>query len=217
MNQGDSVYTPRYAAIIEQRRMTLGAQLDAIFPPAATFVWEVGCGHGHFLTAYAAAHPDRLCIGIDIIAERIERAIRKRDRAGLRNLHFLQAEARLFLDTLPDGARASAIFVLFPDPWPKLRHNKHRLIQPAFLATAAARAVPRCPLYFRTDFGPYFEVARETVAADPHWALAAEPWPFDFATVFQQRAAGFHSLVARCTTSPSIAMTDAPARRAGPC
>lgn len=174
-----------------------------MLPASGQFVLEVGAGHGHFLTAYAGAHPDRVCIGVDLIGERVERALKKRDRAKLANLHFVQAEARLFLETLPAQAQVTTVFVLFPDPWPKLRHNKHRIIQPSFLAAVAARAVSDCPLYFRTDFTPYHQAAREVIAADRHWQLTDEPWPFEFATVFQQRAESFHSLVARCKTHPA--------------
>lgn len=197
------MYTPKYHAIISQRQADLRSQLEAILPNGGgSIVWEIGCGHGHFLTAYAAAHPDRICIGIDIVGERIDRAVRKRDRAKLTNLHFLHAEARLFLDTLPADTRVNTIYLLFPDPWPKLRHNKHRLLQHSFLAQAAQRAEPGCPLYFRTDFTPYFEAAKDVLADDPHWQITAEPWPFEFATVFQQRAPNFHSLIARCFTPP---------------
>jgi len=190
-------FTPKYEKLIEQRRTELQAQIAAFTSPGQ-IVLEVGSGHGHFLTAYAAAHPNRVCVGIDLIGERIERATKKRDRAKLSNLHFIQAEARLFLATLPESVRLTAIYVLFPDPWPKLRHNKHRILQPAFLASLARAAEPDCPLFFRTDFQPYFDVVAETIAADAVWRRSEEPWPFEVQTVFQQRAEGFHSLVARC-------------------
>ncbi len=195
------MYTPKYLSIIDSRKSELRRDLDAILPGKADFVWEVGCGHGHFLTAYAEAHPDRVCIGIDLIGERVERACRKRDRAKLDNLHFIQAEARLFLETLPETSRFREVFILFPDPWPKLRHNKHRILQPAFLESAAAHATADCPLYFRTDFTGYYESARQVLSSDRHWKLSDEPWPFEFATVFQQRAETFHSLIARCAHS----------------
>src|SRR5262245_43950444 len=85
---------------IEGRRRHLRAELADILHPPCEFAWEIGCGHGHFLTAYALEHSDTVCIGIDIMGERIQRALRKRDRARLSNLFFLHAEARLFLETL---------------------------------------------------------------------------------------------------------------------
>lgn len=186
-----------YRAVIAGRQERLEEELRRILPGDARFLWEVGCGHGHFLTAYAAAHPSKICIGIDLVGERIERAGRKRERARLPQLHFIRAEARLFLHTLPPGPQISELFILFPDPWPKSRHHKHRVLQPAFLSAAARRASPDCRLYFRTDHGPYFEEARAAVRDSQEWELVDEPWPFEFETVFQQRAERHDSLIAR--------------------
>jgi tRNA G46 methylase TrmB len=66
------------------------------------------------------------------------------------------------------------------------------------LADLAEAAEPGCPLYFRTDFKPYFDAAYETIAQHPGWELSDEAWPFEFRTVFQERAETYHSLVARC-------------------
>jgi len=189
--------TAEHNARITQRRTALSDILAGIIPTSAPFVWEVGCGHGHFLTAYAAAHPDELCIGVDITKDRIDRGLRKRDRAKLANLHFIHAEAGVFLDSLPKTAIFSSIFVLFPDPWPKRRHHKNRLLQPDFLAAVAARARAGAGLYFRTDFEPYFKDAEASIREHPAWELVSEPWPFEQVTVFQSRAASHHSLVAR--------------------
>jgi tRNA (guanine-N7-)-methyltransferase len=184
--------------------------LDQILSGCTSFLLEVGCGHGHFLTAYAAAHPERTCIGIDLIGERIERAEKKRTRARLENLHFIQAEARLFLEVLPAEPRIDAVFVLFPDPWPKARHNKHRIMQHSFLENLAAHVVPNCPLYFRTDFTPYYAAVREVLASEPRWQVSEEAWPFEYVTVFQQRAGSFQSLVARCTSPVAAANVASP-------
>ena len=185
-----------YAALLDARRCLLSKEMSPIFSTTSEIVCEVGCGHGHFLTAYAAAHPDRVCIGLDLVSERVERARRKRDRAGLANLHFLRAEARLFMETLPAIARISGLFLLFPDPWPKLRHQKHRILQAGFLDLVADRATPGCRLAFRTDYLPYFSDAQSIIRNHPRWRLVQEPWPFEYATVFQQRAASFASLIA---------------------
>lgn len=190
------------------RRRDLRACLANILPPRTRFTWEIGCGHGHFLTAYAQAHPHELCVGIDIVSERVGRAVRKRDRARLPNLHFIHAEARLFLEMLPAEATFSRLFVLFPDPWPKLRHHKHRIMQPDFLATVAARAGEGARLYFRTDFTPYHDDTKIVLATHPRWQLvpadapAGEPWPFEHETVFQSRAPSYHSLIARPVALP---------------
>ena len=192
-----------YLALLEERRRILRDELGAAFLTTSDFVCEIGCGHGHFLTAYAEANPSRVCVGLDLVGERIARAGRKRDRARLANLHFLRAEARLFLATLPPEARISTLFILFPDPWPKLRHHKHRIMQPDFLTTVAARATPGCRLYFRTDFEPYFVDAQATIRDHSDWQLVEEPWPFEYATVFQQRAESYRSLVGALRGPPA--------------
>src|SRR5688572_21659338 len=189
----------RYAAVLAGRRAELREQLNPIFSSCREFTWELGCGHGHFLTALAQARPAKCCIGVDIESERIARALRKRDRAQLENLLFIRADARLFLECLPDGAAFSDLFILFPDPWPKLRHHKHRIIQPEFLSHAAARATETARLCFRTDSAPYFEQAQRMVRAHPRWSIVDEPWPFEFSTVFQNRASQYQSFIARVT------------------
>lgn len=178
--------------------------------PLIDFVWEVGCGHGHFLTAYATAHPRPPCLGVDIASDRIARARKKAQRARLPHLHFLRAEASLFLEALPASARIAAVFILFPDPWPKSRYHKHRVLQPEFLEKIAVRAAPGCRLHFRTDFEPYYLEAKAVAASSSGWALVDAPWPFEFETVFQSRAAGsFHSFVAEMR-SPAPAPTPEP-------
>lgn len=185
--------------LLASRREALRLEIAGWVSPGSSFVWEVGSGHGHFLTAYAAAHPELTCLGIDLASDRIARALRKRDRARLPRLHFVRGDARLFLEALPAGASLSRIFILFPDPWPKLRHQKHRIIQPDFLNQAASRAAPGCELHFRTDFEPYFTEACATLRASPTWEVTTPqpPWPFEHATVFQNRAENHHSVTAR--------------------
>ena len=185
-----------YPALVASRREALAQQIGAISFPDAHFVWELGSGHGHFLTAFAQARPERVYLGIDIIGERVERANRKRDRAKLPQLHFLHAEARLFLETLPPALAISDVFVLFPDPWPKKRHHKHRIIQPAFLSLVRTRMRAGARLFFRTDHQGYFDHARATLLRHPDWQLVETPWPFEHQSVFQQRSETYFSLAA---------------------
>lgn len=187
-----------FSQVLEGRLEVVREELRRWLPAGVgPLVGEIGSGHGHFLTAFAAAHPDRTCVGVDIESSRIERSLRKRDRAGLANLHFLRSEARLFLQALPPGVRLGDVFILFPDPWPKVRHHKHRLVQPAFLATLAEFTTADARLCFRTDHREYFAAARAAVAQAPAWRLVDEPWPFEAASVFQTRAPSYYSWIAR--------------------
>jgi tRNA (guanine-N7-)-methyltransferase len=185
-----------FEAIQTERLVALRAAMAAVLPPSQTqLVLEIGCGNGHFLTAYAAAHPARLCVGIDLRFERITKALRKRDHASLSNLHFLRCEARDFLRELPAGVQLLDIYMLFPDPWPKKRHHKNRLLQAEFLDELAARAGQGSRFFFRTDYKPYYDEALEIVAAHRRWhPQPAGPFPFEHQTIFQARAATYHSL-----------------------
>ena len=102
--------TTAYLAKIASRRAGLRELLAPVLPSGSRFTWEIGCGHGHFLNAFAAAHPARLCLGIDIARDRIARATRKRDRSRLTNLHFFHADAQDFFDSRINAR--SALLVL---------------------------------------------------------------------------------------------------------
>ncbi|HTJ79562.1 MAG TPA: SAM-dependent methyltransferase [Rariglobus sp.] len=187
-------------ALNSSRLAEIRAQLAPLLPTTQPITLEIGSGHGHFLTAYAAAHPNRFCIGIDLIADRLDRSVRKSNRAKLKNIAWVRAEALLFLEALPADIALAEIFVLFSDPWPKRRHWKNRVLQPEFLSLLASRAGQGARLHFRTDHAPYFQQATDFINQHPDWSIGAEdPWPFELATVFQQRAAGHQSLIARKT------------------
>lgn len=191
-----SVYERSFASLVASRQGTLRKTNLAILSGTKTFVLEIGCGHGHMLAAYAAGHPDKICIGIDIIADRIDRANRKKNRARLSNLHFIHASAEDYLETIPPHTFVSELFVLFPDPWPKRRHHKNRLIQPAFLTHLRPRVSDASHLYFRTDDHLYFSAAQEVIRAHPEWEISPDPWTFEYTTVFQERASLHYSFVA---------------------
>jgi len=186
-----------HTAIIMARRDALRETLAKLIEPNGRLVWEVGSGHGHFLTAYASAHPDETCVGIDIASERIVRADLKRRRSQLDHLHFIRADAEDFLASMPEGARFTLIFVLFPDPWPKRRHHKNRIMTPQFLSDVAARSVKGANLHFRTDHEAYFREATRVLREHTDWIEAGEATlPFEEPTVFQKRAARYFTLVA---------------------
>lgn len=185
-------------ALTASRLADLRAQLAPLLQTTLPVTLEIGSGHGHYLTAYAEAHPERFCIGIDLIGDRLERSARKSNRAGLKNVAWLHADVRLFLEALPAETRLAEIFLLFSDPWPKRRHWKNRVLQPEFLTALAARAGEGARFCFRTDHAPYFAQARGFVGEHADWSLASdEPWPFELATVFQLRADGHQSFIAR--------------------
>lgn len=213
-------YKPEFLARIAARRAALRAQLLALLPAGQSLVWEIGSGHGHFLVQYAGAFPGKYCVGVDIIRDRLARSGRKLARARLTNCHFVQAEAGEFLEALPPGVTFTEIWVLFPDPWPKKRHHKNRILQAGFLEALAGRAGEGARLYFRTDHAEYFAAVAALVPELPTWRLdPAAPWPLEQETVFQARAPVYQSLVAVRTSHPARSAETAaprPPPRVGP-
>lgn len=195
---------PEFVEHVAQRRAALRATLAVFVPPTAAITLEVGSGHGHFLAHYAAEFPQRFCLGVDIIGERIQRAKRKAERARLAHCHFVQAEARELIDALPVGVTFTELWVLFPDPWPKSRHHKNRLLQSDFFELIAGRMGEGARLYFRTDHEEYFRAVTTLISGLQTWRIdPAAQWPLEPETVFQARAANHHSLVAVRTSHPA--------------
>jgi tRNA (guanine-N7-)-methyltransferase len=182
----------------QHRVDALRAQLAAHPIKGRPVSLELGCGHGHFLTAYAATHAAEFCVGVDLLRERLERAKKKAGRMRLDNVSWVKGDADEVLSAWPDDLRVKRhIFILFPDPWPKRRHWKNRLIQREFLSQLAARCAPGARLCFRTDHAPYFAAARAEIAEHSEWDLdGASVWPHEVVTVFQARAPSYESLVA---------------------
>lgn len=181
---------------VRERRKQLKNQLAEIFPTRTQITLEIGCGHGHWLADYAAVHPEKNCLGVDIIRDRIERARKKANRAGAANASFVRAEAFEALDLMPEHVRLDQVFILFPDPWPKKRHWKKRLFSTNFLAELGKRSASGVRCHFRTDYDPYFAWAVEVVEGQSLWRREPEfEWPFERETVFQSRAMSYQSLV----------------------
>ncbi|MGP1394066.1 MAG: tRNA (guanosine(46)-N7)-methyltransferase TrmB [Inquilinaceae bacterium] len=118
------------------------AMLDPadLFPKAPRAVWlEIGFGGGEHLAAQAERHPDVGIIGCEPFINGVASLLRDIDRRGLTNIRIHPGDARPVVDALPDAA-IDRCFVLFPDPWPKVRHHKRRLINADSL-TALARVL----------------------------------------------------------------------------
>ena len=183
----------RRRANVDRLRATLAAALA----DRTEITFELGSGHGHWLAAYAAAHPGEFCVGIDLITHRVERSVRKQTLGKLANILFLKAEATEFLDALPASVALRKIFILYPDPWPKKKHHKNRFINAENLGRLAAHAIPETRLHFRTDDADYQAWTRGHLAAHPAWRLATDvPWPFERSTFFEERMKEKRDLVA---------------------
>jgi tRNA (guanine-N7-)-methyltransferase len=127
-------------------------RIDAatLFPDQHRIWLEIGFGGGEHLAAQASAHPDCGLIGCEPYITGVARLLAVAEARGLTNLRIVADDARLLLDALPDGC-LERIFVLFPDPWPKTRHHKRRIVNPATAAQFARLLVPGGELRLATD------------------------------------------------------------------
>jgi tRNA (guanine-N7-)-methyltransferase len=187
----------RYLQQRTERVAAIRSFLDESFGEAATLTLEIGCGHGHYLTAYAEQHPEAICLGLDLVSKRIRKANQKKEKRGLANLHFLKAEVTEFLEAWPDRLRTERIFILFPDPWPKKRHIKNRILQPQLLDSLSRIATPGTLLHFRTDDPANFDWGWSVIDSHPCWKIRSDlDWPFENPSFFQDLLGVHESLTA---------------------
>ena len=129
--------------------------------PGAKEVWlEIGFGGGEHLAAQAARHPQALMIGCEPFLNGVGSALRHVEEMGLTNVRLHAGDARAVMEALPD-ASLDRVMILFPDPWPKARHNKRRLIQDETAAEIARVLKPGGRLRFVTDWKDYAAWAHE--------------------------------------------------------
>jgi tRNA (guanine-N7-)-methyltransferase len=160
--------------------------LEQVFPAVRPVELELGAGDGGFLVEWAALRSEHNFIGVERLLGRLRKIERRAVRRGLANVRVVRLEASYFVKYLVPVRSVDALHVYFPDPWPKRKHWRHRLVNEQFPALAERVLVPGGSVYLRTDHEEYFAqmnrvftahggfVAQETPAA-----LAAVPTDFE--------------------------------------
>ena len=129
--------------------------LEALFGRRAPCTLEIGFGNGEHLAALAAAHPERDYFGIEVHRPGVGHLLMLAAKRNIANLRASSHDAvEVLRDQIAPGA-LNEVLVLFPDPWHKKRHNKRRLIQPAFVELVASRLAPGGVFRLATDWEPY--------------------------------------------------------------
>ena len=149
--------------------------LGALFPQPQPLEVELGCGDGSFLANYAGRHPDRNFLGTERLLGRIRKLDRKGRRAGLANLRGVRIESAYFLKYLLPRHSIAAIHLYFPDPWPKRKHRRNRLVNEDFPEIARGALVPGGVVYLRTDDADYFDQMTRVFAASVPFRLTETP------------------------------------------
>jgi tRNA (guanine-N7-)-methyltransferase len=168
---------------------------NTLFPVPPQAVWlEIGFGAGEHLAQHAEQHPDIGFIGCEVFETGVARLLGEIARRCLDNIRVYPDDARLLLDRLVP-ASIGRVFILFPDPWPKARHHKRRLVSRATLDRLAAIMQPGVELRLATDDRGYLVWMLEHLTAHPDFTwLARTPsdwrerppdWP---ATRYEEKA-----------------------------
>ena len=139
---------------------------DALMPGAKEVWLEIGFGGGEHLAAQATRHPQALMIGCEPFLNGVGSALRHIEEGGLKNVRLHARDARDVMAALPD-ASLDRVMILFPDPWPKARHNKRRLVQDETTAEIARLLKPGGRLRFVTDWKDYADWALERFERAP--------------------------------------------------
>jgi tRNA (guanine-N7-)-methyltransferase len=143
------------------------ADWGLVFGRRAPLGLEIGFGAGHALGRWAVERPDADLIGIELYQPGIGSLLLELERYGLGNVRVLEGEAATLLERRFRPASLAEIRIYFPDPWPKRRHHKRRLIQAPFVALLASRLEPAGVLRIATDWEPYALWIRAHCAAEP--------------------------------------------------
>jgi tRNA (guanine-N7-)-methyltransferase len=165
--------------------------LDAAFGRHMPKVLEIGFGMGETTAAIAAAQPELDVLAVEVHTPGVGSLLKRIDEQHLTNVRVVLHDAvDVVRDMIPPDA-LHAVHVFFPDPWPKKRHHKRRLLQPAFISLLARRLVPDGYLHVATDWRDYAEQVLEVLRAEPlleNTADAFAPRPaFRPVTKFEQR------------------------------
>jgi tRNA (guanine-N7-)-methyltransferase len=182
---------PRYGVAAD---LAVPLDLDVLFGRRAPRVLDIGFGDGEAVVTCAANFREIDYLGVEVHEPGIGHLLLLLEKANLSNVRVIVRDAAdVVRDSLGDGS-VDAVNLFFPDPWPKKRHHKRRLVQPAFVAEIARVLMPNGLLHVATDWADYAEHARAMIAADGRFAAAGDsadlchnPLAFRPPTKFERR------------------------------
>jgi len=185
---------PRQSALMRDLAPRLAApdpesgpiDLDALYPDAEDFELEIGFGGGEHLAFQAALRPRTMFFGAEPFLNGVAKLLQRIEAEGIGNIRIRHGDARPLIEALPDG-RLGRIYVLHPDPWPKKRHHKRRMISPWFFAQAARLLRAGGELRVASDIPDYVRWTLMHAASAPQfewtarraddWRIRPDDWP----------------------------------------
>jgi len=183
---------------IELHSLTDRLELDKIFGRKAPLHVDLGCAEGSFLCALAQRMRDKNFLGIERLLNRVRASARK--AASLDNVRLLRMESSYAVRYLLPAESVETFYLLFPDPWPKRRHHRRRIVTPNFLSSIYAALQKNGRIYIATDDVDYFERIQEIAESDPDFSIRdvnVELPESRFARIFREKSAPIHWLTLR--------------------
>jgi tRNA (guanine-N7-)-methyltransferase len=174
-NERSTAASSRFPSAPDEQLFS-GGLLDvpALFGRSAPLELEIGSGKARFLIDAARRHPSHDFLGVEMSLAYYRICRERVERSGLPNARVLRGEGRRFLETAFPPASLAAIHVYFPDPWPRKRQRKRRLLDGLFLDLAASRLAPGGVLRIATDHEDYGALIAPLLASVPD--LESRPW-----------------------------------------
>jgi tRNA (guanine-N7-)-methyltransferase len=186
--------------VILQPRYSLTNRLDLekIFGRKAPLHVDLGCGDGSFLCALAQRLPDKNFLGVERLSSRIGSSARK--AASLRNVRLLQIESSYAVRYLLPAGSVETFYLLFPDPWPKRRHHRRRIVTPNFLSSVHTALRKNGIIHIVTDCLDYFRKIEEIARSTTGFAIVdadVDLPPSKFGLIFRQKGLPIYWLALR--------------------
>ncbi len=179
--------TPAQQRALDELLPKYGIAFPQPFPASKRLVLEIGSGMGETTAAIAKAHPEIDFVAVEVHGPGVGSLLNRIEAEKLANLRVIRHDAAEVLDQMVADASLAAIHLYFPDPWPKKRHHKRRLVQPAFAALAARKLAPGGVLHAATDWPDYAEHMEAVLSAEPALERATRGLVERPATKFESR------------------------------
>ena len=141
--------------------------LKAVFGRTAPKILEIGFGMGETTATIAAAHPENDYLAIEVHSPGVGALLKLIDEQHLTNIRIIQHDAAEVLNNMLPPESLAGVHIFFPDPWPKKRHHKRRLVQPPMVSLIASRMAQSAVLHLATDWQEYAEQMLEVLKAEP--------------------------------------------------
>lgn len=206
---GGDTFLARAAAAIEFVHAEPLEPVDwqELFARSAPVELDLGCGDGAFLIALAEQYPERNFLGIERLLGRVRSACRKAVHRRLTNVRLLRMDIAYAVEHLLPAASVDAFHLLFPDPWPKRRHQRRRVLTNELLHGIARALKPAGTLHLATDQADYFRqmlrLARESKIFEEIGSAAGESFhTTTFERRFREAGEEIHRVVFRKTSEP---------------